>query len=163
MLCLVILMAGLVMLLKLVGSYVYTLKTTKDRVVANSLAQEGLELVLAKRNQNFLTLNDIDLANNKDWLDGLSTQFCINPDLTTFACSSEQAKLYLNPGNNLFYHEQNPDSARPTIFTRTIKIEPVQADSLTSANAVKIIATVQWENSQTKLQTIMTKWHPQAE
>lgn len=174
-LALFILITGLTALFMLVNSYIYTLKTIKDRTTANFLAQEGLELALAKRNSNFITLNDSNPNNNKSWLDGLGEKICINPELKV-KISNLPCKFYLDEGNAesdkplsalktnfpaFFTHTIN---SNPTIFSRIIEITPLDnASDLLSSKAVKVEAKVEWSGNPVILKMVMTKWHPLAQ
>lgn len=135
---------GFTALFTLVASYVSAVKTSKEKITASFLVQEGLELVLAKRNANFI--------NEANWLQGipLNNEFCINPNFGVI--SQCNGKLYLD--NNNFYTHNLTD--KPTVFSRKIKITPQANDS------VEVVSTVNWPGNPVVLKMTMTKWHPLA-
>jgi hypothetical protein len=118
------------------------LKTAKDRIIANFLAQEGLELVIAKRN--------INKVRGSDWLDGLNyISFCIDINLNPQPFS-DHCPLYLD-SNNQFVHSNTPT---PTPFSRLIKLN-------TSANIATVTSEVKFDEDQkVELETVITDWLP---
>jgi len=132
----IIFVIAFVSLVILANRYLIAFKTLKERIVANLLAQEGLELVIAKRNQYFLQGPNISFPNS----------FCIDYDLT-ISPSSNPCELYLN--NEGFYTIQNIGT--PTIFKRLIK-------TYATSNYIFVTSTVEFENNKINLETILTEW-----
>ncbi len=123
----------------LVNNYLKSLREVRERIIAQLLAQEGIELVIAKRNQS--------IAQNKDWPFNLlsSTTTCVDYDLETTTCG----KLYLD-GSKFTYRR----TGRSTAFSRTIELAPV------TSSVIQITSKVEWQNNKVELESIITKWHP---
>jgi Tfp pilus assembly protein PilV len=107
----------------------------RDQVTAFYLAQEALEYIQAKRDQNYLA--------GSNWLSGLDT--CTNtncavdfPNFTHAACPGAApgvcTPLLLRTSDKLF----NMQTGNASIFTRTLRITSV------SANEVDVKVTVSW-------------------
>ncbi len=142
LLSLIIFSIAFVSLIILVNNYLKILKTTKERIIANFLAQEGLELVIAKRN--------INKAAGKGWLDGLSGSNCIDINLDPKPGSSTSCPLYLNDKNQYVH----TNTATQTIFSRLIKIE-------VNNNIATVTSIVDFGDSPPiELETILTDWIP---
>lgn len=157
---LIVLLIGFIVFFRLVNSSILTLKTVKEQVMANFLAQEGLQLALAKRNQNF---RNNQLWLNQLWDSGASAQICLNPDLTVIAnCDPTKQTLYLS--NNVYSHTV----ARKSIFSRVISLIPYspvncQPNSANDCKAVSVTSTVSWgKGKPINLNIIMTQWSPQS-
>jgi hypothetical protein len=118
------------------------LKTAKDRIIANFLAQEGLELVIAKRNINKVQRNS--------WLYDLSyNKFCIDVNLIPQE-SNAPCQLYLN-NNNQFVHDS---SGTPTLFSRLIILDK-------STDIATVTSRVVFDEDQkVELETVITDWLP---
>ncbi|MEK7673741.1 MAG: hypothetical protein AAB371_00895 [Patescibacteria group bacterium] len=162
-LALSIFVMGFMALFNIVNSYSYTLKTIKERMTANFLAQEGLELVLAKRNANFKFLNSGGTVN---WIDGLGEKICINPDLSLIDSPCSDGKLYLDSDTDVFSHNQTPTS-KQSAFSRIITIAKIDTKDLnnTISNdyAVLVESEVKWSGEPIILKMVMTKWHPKSQ
>ena len=111
----------------------------RDQVTAFYLAQEGLEYVRAKRDQNYLA----NPAN--PWLTGISD--CVSPAVCTIdfpnfthtVCTGSPVvcpALLLNDTTRLF----NTVSGTPSIFTRKLTILPIAGTS----DEVEVTVTVSW-------------------
>ncbi|MFZ8848313.1 MAG: type IV pilus modification PilV family protein [Minisyncoccia bacterium] len=126
----------------LVNNYLKILKTAKDRIIANFLAQEGLELVIAKRN--------INKVKGSAWLEGLNyDSFCIDINLN-LQQSNIPCSLYLD-SNNQFVHSNTPTL---TPFSRLIKLN-------TSTNIATVTSEVIFDEDQkVELETVITDWLP---
>jgi len=142
LLALLVFSIAFISLVILVNNYLKILKTAKDRIIANFLAQEGLELVIAKRN--------INKVKGWAWLDGLNyDSFCIDINLN-LQHSNIPCPLYLN-SDNQFVHSNTSTS---TPFSRLITL-----------NATSNIATVTSEvifdeDQKVELETVITDWLP---
>lgn len=140
---------GVVSFILLLNSYFYSFKNVKDRMIANLLAQEGLELVIGKRNEN--------IANKVGWLDGLgdtspaSTTICLDYNLTP----QTDCNLYID-SNNFFSHS----GITSTPYSRKIILNSLEGTSLANSTSVEVISIVKFRNQEVKLGTIITKWHP---
>lgn len=134
-----IFLIAFISLITLVNSYLNALKTVKERTIANFLAQEGLELVIAKRN--------IERINNQDFNNIFQTgTYCIdyNLDLTQ---NPSECILYMNQ-EGFYTHTQ---TATPTIFSRLLKID-------NNGNYAVVTSTVKFYNQSVELTTILTPW-----
>jgi len=142
LLALLVFSIAFISLVILVNNYLKILKTAKDRIIANFLAQEGLELVIAKRN--------INKVQKLDWLNSLNNgSFCIDINLNPQP-SSNHCVLYLD-SNNRFVHSNTPTS---TPFSRLIKLN-------TSTNIATVTSEVIFdENQKVELETVITDWLP---
>jgi hypothetical protein len=142
LLALLVFSIAFISLVILVNNYLKILKTAKDIIIANFLAQEGLELVIAKRNINKVQRNSwfYDLSYNK---------FCIDVNLILQE-SNDPCQLYLN-NNNQFVHDS---SGTPTLFSRLIILDK-STDIATVTSMV-----VYSENQEIKLETVITDWLP---
>lgn len=128
-------------LIVLVNNYIKILKTAKDRIIANFLAQEGIDLVIAKRN--------INKAQKLNWLDGFYNNFCIDINLNIIQSNDiSNCPLYIN--NNQFTHTPSSTS---TTFSRLISLT-------TSTHIATVTSMVQFEDQTVELQTIITDWIP---
>jgi hypothetical protein len=142
LLALLVFSIAFISLVILVNNYLKILRTAKDRMIANFLAQEGLELVIAKRN--------INKVKGSDWLDGLNyNRFCIDINLN-LQQSNDPCQLYLD-SNNQFVHSNTPT---PTPFSRLIKLN-------TSTNIATVTSEVKFDEDQkVELETVITDWLP---
>ena len=142
LLALLVFSIAFISLVILVNNYLKILKTAKDRIIANFLAQEGLELVIAKRN--------INKVKRSDWLDGLNyDSFCIDINLNPQS-SPKHCVLYLD-SNNRFVHSNTPT---PTPFSRLITLN-------VSTNIATVTSEVIFDEDQkVELETIITDWLP---
>ncbi len=147
---LAILVFGFTAIFQLITSYLNATKTAKERVIANLLAQEGIELVLAKRNDNLILAA---AGAGQTWLQGFPVgDFCLDPTrLEPFACGGQ---LVLE-NNFRFTH----GSGMTTPFRRKLNL----STNLSSANSTIIDSVVTWgQGGRVELKALMTKWHPQA-
>lgn len=135
-LAIVIFSIAFISLIALSNSYLNALKISRERVLANFLAQEGLELVIAKRNK--------DQANFD-----LNGSYCADYTLN-FRPTSTPCLLYIN--NNFYNHS----SGAPTIFSRLISIS---STSIESATIYHVTSTVYANNQPfVELSIIITQW-----
>ena len=139
-LALIVFSMALLGLVILVNNYLKVLKTSKDLIIANFLAQEGIELVIAKRN--------INKVQRRNWLEGLPNKFCID------------SSLYIQPANNAcplyIYNNQFLHSVingPPTPFSRLINLD-------ISLNVATVTSIVKFNGQQVELETIITDWIP---
>jgi hypothetical protein len=142
LLALLVFSIAFISLVILVNNYLKILKTAKDRIIANFLAQEGLELVIAKRN--------INKVKGSAWLDGLNyDSFCIDINLN-LQHSNIPCSLYLN-SDNQFVHSNTPT---PTPFSRLITLN-------VSTNIATVTSEVIFDEDQkVELETVITDWLP---
>jgi hypothetical protein len=141
LLALLVFSIAFISLVILVNNYLKILKTAKDRIIANFLAQEGLELVIAKRNINKVQMNP--------WLMDLDyNSFCVDINLSPKQ-SNDPCQLYLN-SNNQFVH----NSGTPTPFYRLIILDK-------STDIATVTSRVVFdENQKVELETVITDWLP---
>ena len=126
-----------------VASYV-----SRDRLVASSLAQEGVEYIHAIRDNNFL-YNIANSATPRSWLYGLDgtggsancsgTPGCkVDPTQNAITvCSGTCSALNLS-STGVYNHLAISGSNVATRFTRTVKVVAV------SSNEAKVTLTVTW-------------------
>lgn len=127
----------------------------RDQLIASFLAQEGLEFVRERRDNNALAS-----PRPADWLEGLSA--CISPSTCTVnastdaiaACSGGCSALNYSASTGFYnYDISNPTSP----FTRTVTI-------VVNANGreAKVRSTVNWRTSiflrQLTLEQNLTNW-----
>lgn len=133
-------------------------ETSRDQLIANYLAQEGIEYVRAMRDHEFISAYRADptTANAAGWSGFVSgsdagsitscsaTTCTLDPTRSMgtgsgFAlapCSGASCTpLYLSNG---VYTEQSPPAAVLTPFTRTIQVVTI------SASDVRVVSTVSW-------------------
>ena len=154
---------GFLVLISLSTNYVKTLTLARERVIATFLSQEGLEAVLAKRNENFK-----QGPNDVWWLDGLagttaskstadSSVICIDVTLNMVsACSDDNSKLYRD-ADGFYLHTVSSDTP---VFSRKITLHPVDTPSFDTAKVVAVISQVSFIGKQVELTTLMTQWNP---
>ncbi len=149
-----IITVALVTFLSLASTQLRILKSAEERLLANVLALEGIELVQAYRNKQI---------NQENWLGDLSEkgEYCIHFDnnfyIRRLQDCPEEGRLYLS--NNRFLHL----GGERTSFKRVIEISDaldLGINDLSNSNFVKVIATVVFREGEIKLETILTKWHP---
>lgn len=109
----------------------------RDQITAYYLAQEAVEYIQAKRDQNYLT--------SASWMNGLSE--CISPNtcnidfpnFTHTQCASNGCTpLYLRTSDKLFVIDSA--QATPSVFTRTVRVVPVTGHS----DEEDVTVTVSW-------------------
>lgn len=147
---LAVLIFGFMAIFRLVTSYLNATRTAKERVVANLLAQEGIELILSKRNDNLIVAMT---GGSQTWLQGFPPgDFCIDPTrLEPFSCNGQ---LVLEGGFR-FTH----GSGTTTPFNRKLSL----STNISSASSTVISSIVSWgQGGRVELKSLMTKWHPQA-
>ncbi|MEM0231610.1 MAG: hypothetical protein QXG78_00670 [Candidatus Methanomethyliaceae archaeon] len=138
-------MIAFISLIVLVNSYLNALKTVKERAIGNFLAQEGLELVIAKRNIERIKNSGMSL------LDILPPgKYCVDHNLI-LSPTTELCPLYID-GNGFYTHNSTPTS---TIFERVISIS---TSSIAGQDYVIVTSTVQFYNQKIELTTILTEW-----
>ena len=125
-------------LIILVNNYVNALKISKERIIANFLAQEGLELVTAYRNIN--AGQGFSIFPN-----GTST-YCVDYTLN-FQQNNNPCPLYIDQ-NGFYTHTQTSTS---TIFRRLVTIEKQQDYAI-------IKSKVEFGNQSVELITVLTSW-----
>jgi len=138
-------LVGFLVLLSISRNYLQTLRRSEDRLLAVALAQEGLELVMAKRNLN--------VAEDKPWLDGFPNKFCIDMSLMPVSPDPQRGcQLYLENG---FYKHSG---TKATKFSR--QLELIKITEITGEAAAKVVAEVFWPEGKVQLQMVLTPWHP---
>jgi len=128
---------GIVGVLALIHYNMQAEQVSKRQLVASQLAQEGLELVRNRRDNNWLN----DLA----WGEGITNlsdnNFIVDYegsfDESVDSLNEDGAKLYLNPQG--FYDHQGSTS---TPYSRIINIKDIESDNFT------LESTVQWSDQK---------------
>lgn len=129
-------------LISLVNNYVNALKVSKERIIANFLAQEGLELVIAYRNMQTINGNQ---GFNSIFPDGTST-YCVDYNLN-FTPNNNPCPLYIDQ-NGFYTHTRTSTS---TIFSRLITINKQQDYAI-------VTSRVEFYNQNVELSTVLTSW-----
>ncbi|GIW66335.1 MAG: hypothetical protein KatS3mg095_0233 [Candidatus Parcubacteria bacterium] len=146
----------------LIYSYVRNLNSSTDILIANFLAQEGLELVRALRNYRFSINNCRKTSSGygnypfcpeystTSWLGDLGNNntseinLCLSYDFTTSSCNNPNF-LYLN-STNFFTHQISNNT---TTFKRLITISTEDNDvTIENATSVKVTSKVIINNNQ---------------
>lgn len=122
----------------------------KQYLTASMLAQEGIEIVRNKRDDNWMALD----ADNIDWFDeitggSLDDDFTVdfqNPgsfDFTVNSINDNDARLYFENGTNLYTHTATGNT--PTPYYRLIEIsEFTDHDGDGEEDSFHVISRVQW-------------------
>lgn len=149
---------GFLVLISLSTNYLKTLTFARERVMGTFLSQEGIEAVLAKRNENFK-----QGPNDVWWLDGLAVKtenqsiVCIDGTLaTTLSCSDDASKLYRDT-EGFYVHTASSDVP---IFSRKITLRPVDATTFEAAKIIEVSSKVLFMEKWVELKTLMTQWNP---
>lgn len=138
---------------------------SKDEVKAFYLAQEAVEIIRNKRDNN--QLSKIAGAFGGDWLTGITdasncpfNKVCIvdanpvPPTLTYCADTWEGCSTGLLQNQSTFIY--NHDSGSATNFTRKVMIEPI------NANEVAVIVQIEWSKGlmdfKFKVKTTLMNW-----
>lgn len=110
---------------------------TRDQLTATALAQEGIEYIHARRNNNYLA--------GAAWLNGMngtggpncSANTCrVDPRADTIAvCSGAQCRLNFDSTTNRYTHQTGFSVSR---FSRTVQLSSLSADE------ARITSTVTW-------------------
>lgn len=110
---------------------------TRDQLTAAGLAQEGIEYIRARRDNNYLA--------GAAWLSGINgtggpnciTSTCrVDPRANTIAvCSGAACTLNFDAANSRYTHQTGLPTSR---FTRTVQLTTI------SANEVRVTSTVTW-------------------
>lgn len=139
-----------------VASYV-----ARDRLVASSLAQEGVEYVQAIRDNNFL-YNIANPGAPRSWLYGIdgtggssnctAASGCrVDPTQNTIAaCSGTCSALNLSSGG-VYNHTAVSGTNVATRFVRTVKLTSI------SATEMKVSVTVTWITSKIPYSVTVTE------
>ncbi len=105
----------------------------RDQVTAFYLAQEGVEYIQAKRNENYIA--------SAGWLTGLDS--CVTtacnidmPNYTHVSCPVTCAPLLIDNTNNLF--KVTTSNGTPSVFTRSVRITSI------TASEVRVAVTISW-------------------
>ena len=113
----------------------------KNQVTAYFLAQEGLEIIINKRNLN---LKEIIEGSSIDWLQDLDNcrDGCkVSPDEDDFdQCYFDTGTCRLNISGDLYTH----NAGVPSLFSRQIRIENIEGGS----GRVRVTADVRWKNKE---------------
>lgn len=130
---------------------VVTSYVSRDRLIASSLAQEGVEYIQAIRDNNFL-YNFANPSSPRSWLYGLdgaggsvncftSSGCRLDPTQNTVtACSGACSPLNVSSAG-IYNHLAISGSNIATRFTRTVKFTTI------STNEVRVTVTVSWITS----------------
>jgi hypothetical protein len=151
----------------LIIAYNRNLKSSTDRIIANFLAQEGLELVRGIRNYNYAykltNYQPGETINISEWLEGLvndpnatTVKICLNYDYTTSSCNDlNEASLYLKDG---FFTHNSSTSSTSTKFKRLIIITTENLhnnEPIINATSVLVKSQVKWENNVIELNSLI--------
>lgn len=121
----------------------------RDQVTANFLAQEGMELVINRRETN-------RLLNPGEWLSGLGG--CVGVEcgvelvgVSFFPCSGgDSCKLVYDTSGGRYLLPDGLND-RGTVFTRKISLaDPVSIDGDDTPDEVKVSVTVEWKSGLTE-------------
>jgi len=142
----------------------------RDRIAAYFLAQEAIEMIKNKRDENGIK-NYQD--NNTDWLDGIAdwapvVGFCgesggnsdCGPDSyndTIVDCDNyENCDLYQDTSNNIFQYvaDGNPETLEKTKFKRVVNMKKINDDE------AKVTVTVSWPGRSFSVTEHVLNWHP---
>lgn len=137
----------------------------KDQLTASFLAQEGIEYVREKRDNNCLELGCTDLETGDpipgQWLTGLDAcrsdlnggQMCqidaVNDIITTCASGGCSPLYYDNSANGGFYTYNTAHSR--TTFVRSVQITPI------SDHEATVSATVSWKTGPFARQIVVSE------
>lgn len=143
-----ILLISIAYLNNLAVSYMLTLSSVKERYLANSLAQEGIELAIALRNKQFESnTNPVDIKNPAEWL-GIPDEgyYCLSLEngeiKTSTILTREDCKIMITSS---------------PVFYRKIKFEKYDSTIFASSSIVKVISEVTFRNLEpVKIETILT-------
>lgn len=106
----------------------------RNQVTASYLAQEGLEIVINRRDNN--------IRNNVDWLEGLNdcvTGLCYFVDTATaYSCPSGDCPVFNLSNQGEYLYDLSLGS---TIFSRDIMIE-----TLGQGDEARVMSKVSWNN-----------------
>lgn len=127
---LAVITSGLLGALTLLSATQASFAVARDELTAAGLAQEGIELVRARRDSNWIA--------RRVWTDGiLGTGSCADIDNPTlFSCSGT---IYFDSGRGVFVHTPGA----PTAFSRLLAVSSV------SPNELRILSTVSWQRRGT--------------
>ncbi len=168
------LLAILVFLIAFVGfytlvyNYLINLKSANNRIIANFLALEGIELVRAYRNYYYAInscRNSVEILGgnleypyceeytSSTWLGGwgngvTTTKLCLDYNLATSSCDEPQT-LYLNSQG---FFSINP-SGTSTKFKRLITIE--SNSYIENATSVIVTSKIEWDNNNLEIKGII--------
>lgn len=126
-----------VVFLNLTYNYFIILTTAKERLIALSLAQEGLELAIALRNKQYETTSP------SNWLGVDPGTYCLS-----FDTSSEQIVTSSPP---------NSDGCE-VFSTPSITFKRLTSYTLINATSVIVTSTVSFGNQKISLDTILVNW-----
>ncbi|MCL4358527.1 MAG: hypothetical protein M1505_00545 [Patescibacteria group bacterium] len=157
MAALMIFATAFIIFLRLAFDYGRVLHKNENRLIAYSLAREGLELAMAERNYQW--------GLGQNWLGSLSAggNFCINYDLTASSPSNGFCQFYLNQENFYALNAQSGNqSNQSTDFYQ--KLTAYALPNIPIASATMIVSEVDWPspnqpNQKIKLSLILTDWN----
>jgi hypothetical protein len=154
-----VIIPGLYVAYQGIGSAIYS----NNQIVANYLAQDAMDFILTKKNENIIKCNtpsaangnkksDCDDANGgpgKDWLSDMrdcvgrncyvnTTQTSIGGDYTNICPSNRCEPLKYDQISGRYSHTVGT----PTQFTRTVRFE-----RLNGGDAMAVAVTVAWNSS----------------
>jgi prepilin-type N-terminal cleavage/methylation domain-containing protein len=138
-----ILSLSIVFLVSLANNYLYILNSYRQRFIALSMAQEGIELAIALRNKQIETT-----PVSSNWLGVNTSSNCLKFNTST---------------SNI---EPTPTSEPCEVFPgykRLVKYSDFQnpGNPLNAATSVKIVSEVSFgKGNTTTLDLILIKWHP---
>ncbi len=143
-----ILLISIAYLNNLAVSYMLTLSSVKERYLANSLAQEGIELAIALRNKQFEhNVGRVNPTNPVEWL-GIPNEtdtYCLgleNGEIKTSTSPTEGCLIIITSS---------------PVFYRKIKFEKYGSENFASSSIVKVTSEVTFRNLEPiKIETILT-------
>lgn len=135
---------SIVVLVSLAVSYLSILNSVRQRYIALNLAQEGLELIFALRNQNIA----ISGNENNNWLDNRIQRpgiYCIEFNTSTRSINVLRWTSFCKIIDGY---------SRRLIVSSSLPL-------INSSSYAQIISEVKFGgNDSVKLDTIITRWHP---
>lgn len=151
---------GILGIMTLVNQSLRVKDINKNRVIASQLAQEGIEIVRANRDNNWL--------DKKDWHQGILQDGTYIVDYeddvkndTPDSLASTSTKLYLDD-TGFYKHfadaDEDPTTATSTVFRRIIKVSPTS----TPLASTSVKSIVEWEERGTShrytAETVLYDW-----
>ncbi len=148
----------------------------RDQLIANSLAQEGVEYVRSKRDNNYLSRrkNNISTPDFLGGLDGTTngtfTVDCISNNCTVDPIANSAAicsgtggactPLYISSAAPYSF-TQTSSGATQSIFTRSIRICYMQSDNTcttTLSNEARLTVTMSWTTEGKPQSSVITEY-----
>lgn len=126
---------------------------TKNQMIASYLAQDALEYIKNKRDEN---IKKFKLNNAIGWLDGFAD--CLNSNrcrIDTKVSNGDGLIESASTGSNILKKDTDGFygfDGTPTNFSRIIKIDQTSAEDLANKEA-RVTATVTWDDNKVEIVT----------